>query len=179
MKIIKKIAIVILVLIAIPLVVALFTKKDYAVEREVTINKPLTEVFNYIKYLKNQDNFSKWRLMDPNMKKTFTGTDATPGFVAAWDSEKEDLGAGEQEIIKIEDGKRIDYELRFLRPFESTENTYMSTESKGANQTLVKWGFDGRMEYPMNLMLLFMDFEGMIGNDLQTGLDNLQKLLEK
>lgn len=179
MKIIKKIAIVILVLIAIPLVVALFTKKDYAVEREVTINKPVTEVFNYVKYLKNQDNFSKWRLMDPNMKKTFTGTDATPGFVAAWDSEKEDLGAGEQEIIKIEDGKRIDYELRFLRPFESTENTYMSTESKGANQTLVKWGFDGRMEYPMNLMLLFMDFEGMIGNDLQTGLDNLQKLLEK
>jgi hypothetical protein len=55
----------------------------------------------------------------------------------------------------------------------------MTTESLSANQTLVKWGFTGKMNYPMNLMFLFMDFEKMIGDDLQTGLGNLKVILEK
>lgn len=50
MKFLKKI--VILVLIAIPLVVALFLKKEYAVQREIEINKPRNEVFEYVKYFK-------------------------------------------------------------------------------------------------------------------------------
>ena len=49
------ILIVLLIIIAIPLVVALFVKKSYSVERETIIDKPRAEVFNYIKFLKNQD----------------------------------------------------------------------------------------------------------------------------
>ena len=81
MRILKKIIIVIAILIAIPLIVALFVKKDYAIERQVVINKPKQEVFNYIKFLKNQDNYSKWNMIDPNMKKAYTGTDGTVGFL--------------------------------------------------------------------------------------------------
>lgn len=40
MKILKRILLVLVVLIAVPLIVALFVNKDYAVEKEVTINKP-------------------------------------------------------------------------------------------------------------------------------------------
>jgi hypothetical protein len=49
MKIVKKILIVLAIIIAIPLIIALFVKKDYAVQREVTIDKPKQEVFDYIK----------------------------------------------------------------------------------------------------------------------------------
>lgn len=179
MKIFKKILIALVIIIAIPLVMALFIKKDYAVEREVVINQPKENVFDYIKYLKNQDNFSKWATMDPGMKKTYRGTDGTVGFVSAWESQKDDVGVGEQEIKKITEGERIDYELRFIKPFESTEKAYMITHALGENQTSVKWGFSGRMNYPMNLMLLFMDFEEMIGNDFETGLNKLKAELEK
>ena len=120
MRILKIILIVILIIIAIPLLTALFIKKDYAVEREITINKPKQEVFDYIKYLKNQDHYSKWAMMDPDMKKTYRGTDATVGFVSAWESDKKDVGTGEQEIKKITEGERLDFELRFIKPFEST-----------------------------------------------------------
>src|SRR5688572_26346634 len=98
MKILKTIGIALAVIIAAFLLVAVFVKKDYAVEREITINKPKQQVFDYIKYLKNQDNYSKWNMMDPGMTKSYRGTDGTVGFVAAWDSQKEDVGAGEQEI---------------------------------------------------------------------------------
>lgn len=179
MKIIKKIVIVLLILIAIPLIVALFVKKEYAVEREITVRCDSDSVFEYIKFLKNQNNFSVWSTMDPNMKKSYKGTDGTVGFISSWDSKDENVGTGEQEILKIEEGKRIDFELRFTKPFEATDYAYMTTEPISSDETKVKWGFNGKMNYPMNIMLLFMDMEEMLGKDLQKGLDNLKVELEK
>ena len=178
MKILKKILLVLVGIIALVLIVALFVKKEYAVERDITIEKPKYEVFEYVKYLKNQDNFSKWATMDPAMIKEFRGTDGTVGFVSAWESENPDVGKGEQEIMKITEGARIDYEIRFLEPFEATDNAYMTTESVNDSLTKVSWGFNGKMNYPMNLMLLFMDMEKMLGGDLETGLTNLKGVLE-
>jgi uncharacterized protein YndB with AHSA1/START domain len=176
---IKKLSIIIASIIALPFIIALFIKSDYAVERKVTINQPKEEVFNYVKQLKNQDNFSKWASMDPNMKKSYRGIDGTIGFVSAWDSENEEVGKGEQEIISISPNQRIDFELRFLSPFESTSPAYMTTTTLTADKTTISWGFTGNMDYPMNLMFLFMDFEQIIGDDLQTGLNNLKIILEK
>lgn len=179
MKILKKILAVLVVIIAIPLILALFIPKSYEVERNIIIDQPKQEVFNYVKYLKNQDNYSKWASMDPDMEKTYSGTDGTVGFVSAWNSENEEVGKGEQEIVKLEDGERIDFELRFYEPFESTEPAFMTTEAVANDKTKVTWGFSGHMDYPMNLMLLFMDFEEIIGDDLETGLKNLKSELEK
>lgn len=179
MKILKKVLIVLGILIAIPLIIALFVEKDYAVEREIVINKPNSEVFDYIKLLKNQNNFSKWATMDPNMKKTYRGTDGTIGFVSAWESNNEDVGAGEQEIVKIVEDQRIDYELRFFKPFKATNPAYMTTEALNENQTKVKWGFKGHMAYPFNITMLFIDFEEMVGDDFHQGLEKLKTELEK
>lgn len=178
MKTLKKVLVALAIIIAIPLVLALFANKEYAVEEEITINKPKEEVFDYIKLLKNQNEYSKWASMDPNMEKSFRGTDGTVGFVSAWKSGDEHVGVGEQEITAIKEGERIDFDLRFFEPFESSDKAYMVTESVATDQTKVKWGFEGKMEYPMNLMLLFMDFEGMIGDDFQTGLETLKRKLE-
>lgn len=178
MKILKRVLLALAVIIALPLIIALFTTKDYGVEREVEINQPLEVVFDYVKFLKNQDNFSKWAMTDPNMKKTYVGTDGMPGFVSKWESENPDVGAGEQEIKNVTNNDRIDYELRFLKPMESTEKAYMTTESVDAGTTLVKWGFNGSMKYPSNIMLLFMNFDKMIGGDFETGLQRLKEILE-
>ncbi|BDD09822.1 hypothetical protein FUAX_22540 [Fulvitalea axinellae] len=179
MKVLKKILIALGVILALPFIIAIFVQKSYDVERSIVINRPRTEVFDYIKFLKNQDNYSKWAKMDPDMKKTYKGVDGTEGFVSAWESDNEEVGHGEQEIKKLIAGKRIDFELRFLKPFEATEPAYMITEDHQEGGTTVKWGFHGHMDYPMNLMFLFMDFEKMIADDLDTGLKNLKQILEK
>ncbi|GIU14300.1 hypothetical protein TUM4261_29600 [Shewanella sp. c952] len=174
----KKFSIAVLILIALPFIIALFVQKEYSVITNISIDKPVAEVFDYVKHLKNQDNFSVWAQMDPDMVKSYRGTDGTVGFVSRWESQLEDVGVGEQEIMRIDEGKRIDFELRFFSPFESTDPAFMSTEAIGANQTLVQWGFDGHLDYPMNLMFLFLDFETMIGNDLNQGLEQLKQQLE-
>ncbi|MEP6596310.1 MAG: hypothetical protein ABJA71_10205 [Ginsengibacter sp.] len=58
MKTLLKILLNLVIVIVILLIIGLFIKKDYAVEREITINKPKQEVFNYIKYLKDQENYN-------------------------------------------------------------------------------------------------------------------------
>lgn len=179
MKALKIIGLSIVGIVALVLIVALFINGKYAVEREVTINKSKQEVYDYVKYLKNQDNFSVWAKADPAMKKEFTGEDATVGCMASWDSENPDVGKGEQKIIKIAEGERIDYELHFIEPFESTDFAFLTTTAVNDSVTSVKWGFHGEMKYPMNLMMLFMDMEGMLAPDLQNGLNNLKGILEK
>ncbi len=177
MSLLVKILLIVVGIIALLLLITLFIKKEYLIKREVSINKPLSEVFNYIKYIKNQENYNKWVMMDPNMKKDYKGTDGTVGFVSAWDSDNKNVGKGEQEITTITDGKRIDLALRFKKPMESKGNAYMTTESTAPDQTKIEWVMHGNNPYPMNFMNLFMD--NMLGKDLQMSLNNLKVILEK
>lgn len=179
MGILKKILVILILIVAIVLVAAYFMPKNYAIEREITINKPVDTVFNYVKYLKNQNQFSVWANIDPKMKSTYKGTDGTVGSISAWESEVKEVGVGEQEITNITEGKRIDFALRFKKPMEDIAVGFMSTESVAGNQTKVKWGISGVMPYPMNIMLPMMKMDQMIGNDLQKGLENLKDKLEK
>jgi hypothetical protein len=164
--------IVILVLLA-----ALFVKKEYAVQSQITIDKNSRIVFDYIKYLKNQAYYSKWVMMDPNAKMDYSGTDGTVGFTSSWDSENKNVGAGVQEIKKIVDGERIDCEIRFERPFKNVAQTYMEVTPISETNTTIEWGMLGKNPYPFNLMNLFIP--GMLAKDLDTSLSTLKNNLEK
>jgi uncharacterized protein YndB with AHSA1/START domain len=180
MKILKGIIIALAGIVLLFLIIGLLAKKDYSVDKEIIANKPKAAVFEYLKSLKNQNNFSVWASLDTNMKTVFTGTDGTEGFVSAWESDyNKNVGKGEQEILKIVEGERIDYEIRFLKPFKSTSWAYITTAAVNDNQTRVHWGFTGKMKYPANLTLLFMPMEKMVGRDLEKGLQNLKVLLEQ
>lgn len=178
MKVLIIIAVVVAALIVLALLVALLINGKYAVVREVTIEKPLQDVYDFVKYLKNQNKYSVWAKIDPSMKTEFRGEDGTVGFVSAWDSENKKAGKGEQKIIGIKPGERIDYEIHFIRPFESTDYAFIGFEAVGDSATKVKWAFNGKMKFPMTLMLLFMNMEKMLAPDLQNGLNNLKEIME-
>lgn len=178
-KILKVLMVIILSIFGIILITAAFVRKDYKVERSISINRPKQVVYDYVKFLKNQNEYSVWAKIDPDMKKDFRGNDATVGFISAWDSQVKEAGKGEQEIVKISDGERIDYVIRFFKPMKSTDNAFMTFKSENNSTTDVTWGFYGKMKYPTNLSLLFIDMDAMLGKDLSGGLSNLKALLEK
>ena len=177
MNILFIILIVIAAIIALPLIVALFVKKEYRIEEKVSINKSTSEVFNYVKHVKNQEHYSKWVMADPNMKKTFTGTDGTVGFIYAWESNDKGVGQGAQEITALVENKKMNTEIRFNKPFEGIGYVTMLTDSTGTNETDVTWIMEGKSKYPMNFMNLFMG--KMLHNDMQISLQNLKNNLEK
>jgi hypothetical protein len=147
------------------------------IEKSVEIKRNAREVYDYLKYTKNQDNFSVWNMADRSMKKEHIGTDGSVGFIYKWDSNNKNVGAGEQETTAIIDGKRIDYELRFLRPMQNTGVSSFIV-SEGANgKARVDWVFDSPSKFPMSLLSPL--FKKMLGKDLEKSLGNLKSLLEK
>ena len=158
------------------LVLYLLAPATYDVSRTVEVRKAPEAVFDYLKYLRNQDDWSPWGQKDPNMKKGFRGTDGTVGAVSTWEGNKQ-VGAGEQEITRIVSGQRIESQLRFLKPWKSTSDAYLEVEPAPGG-SLIRWGFKGSNGFPMRLMMLFMSMDKMVGKDFEEGLSNLKARLE-
>ena len=135
-------------------------------------------VFEYIKYLKKQEEWSPWAKKDPNMDRKFTGVDGEVGAINYWNGNKE-VGEGEQEITKIIEGERAEGELRFLKPFKSTSDCYLTTEAITDSETKVTWGFCGKNKFPMSIFTLFVSMDKMVGKDFEEGLATLKSIVEK
>ncbi len=168
---------IILGLIAIVVFLALIAPKTYNVSRSVTIDKPIAEVFNYVKHIKNQDNWSPWKKKDPNMKQAYVGTDGEPGFIARWEGNKH-VGTGEQELISITENESVKSQLRFFKPWKSQSDAYITTEDIDGESTKVVWGFSGVNKPPSNIFFLFFNMDKTVGKDFQEGLSELKQILE-
>jgi len=159
------------------LILALLAPKSYNIYRSIEIKKPKAQVFEYLRFLKNQESWSPWEKKDPQMQKQLRGTDGEVGAVSYWKGNKE-VGEGEQEITKIIPGERVEGELRFLKPWKSTSACYLAVDETGKDSTKVTWGFSGKNKFPMSIMMLFMNMDKVVGKDFEEGLSSLKTRLE-
>jgi hypothetical protein len=147
------------------------------IEKSVEIRKSSKLVFDYLKFTKNQDNFSVWNMADPNMKKEYLGLDGTIGFIYKWDSTNKNVGAGEQEITAINEGMSIEYSIRFFRPMQNTGISRFEITGKRDDLSSVTWTFDSPSKFPMSLFSPI--FKKLLGKDIEKGLGKLKAILEK
>lgn len=162
--------------IALLLIIALFLKKEHYVKREIVINAPRQKVFDFLKLLKNQDKFNKWAKADPDRQWEYQGTDGTVGFIISWNGNK-NAGEGEKEIMNIVEGKRIETQIRFVRPMKTIADIIMETESLSDNQTKVNLINSGSLKYPMNIFIPLA--EKNFPKDMDASLLTLKEILEK
>ena len=71
-------------IVVLVIILAMIAPKTYDVSRNIKVQQSVPVVFDYLKYLKNQDNWSPWGKRDPNMKKEFVGSDGEIGSPAIW-----------------------------------------------------------------------------------------------
>ena len=176
MNIAITILLIIVGFIALLLIIALFLKKEHYVKREIVINAPSQKVFDFLKLLKNQDKFNKWAKTDTDRKWEYKGTDGTVGFIISWNGNK-NAGEGEKEIMNIVEGKRIETQIRFIRPMKTVADVTMETESLLENQTKVNLINSGTLKYPMNIFIPLA--EKNFPKDMDSSLLALKEILEK
>jgi len=176
MNIVVTILLVLAGIIVLLLIIALFMKKEHYVNREIIINAPKQKVFDFLKLLKNQEQFNKWAKTDPNRKWEFKGTDGTVGYIIAWSGNRS-AGEGEKEITNIIEGKRIETEIRFIRPMRVTASVIMEMESLSEDQTKVNLINTGTMKYPMNIFIPMA--EKNFPKDMDESLATLKNIFEK
>ena len=151
--------------------------KPMLIEKNVSINRNINDLFQFLRQTKNQDRFSVWNMKDPKAKKSYSGTDGTKGFVYLWDSTDKSVGAGKQEIVNIIEGSRIDYQLTFTRPMQNTALSSFVLYKTNETNTSVTWTFQSPTKFPMSLLAPI--FKNMLGKQLNKSLSNLKELLEK
>ena len=166
--------------IALLLFIALFMKKEHYVKSEIIINVSKQKVYDFLKFLKNQDKFNKWAKADPDRNWEYKGEDGTIGFIISWKGNKK-AGEGAKEIMNLTEGKRIETQIRFVKPMVMVSNIVMETETiTGPNnqqeQTKVTMSNAGTINYPMNLMIPIA--EKMFPKDMDESLNTLKNILE-
>ena len=176
MNIIITVLLVLAGIIALLLVIALFMKREHYVKREIIIDAPRQKIFDYIKLLKNQDEFNKHAMAAPDRNREFKGTDGTVGYIYAWSGDK-NAGEGEKEIKSIIEGKSIEAEIRFVKPMAATASIIMETASLSDDQTKVSWSNAGTLKYPVNLFIPMM--EKSVAKDMDSSLLTLKNIFEK
>jgi len=163
-------------IIALLLLIAFFLKKTHYVKRSINIHAPKQKVFDYIRLLKNQDEFNKYASAGGERQKEFKGTDGTVGYVYAWSGDK-NAGVGEKEILNIAEGKSIEMEIRFVKPMKATAIILMEVEALSDDETKLSWSNAGKLQYPLNILIPMM--EKHVAKDMDSSLLTLKSILEK
>lgn len=173
----KKIAIIVVVLIAAILIFAATRPDDFRVQRAASIKAPPEKVFALINDFNRWGAWSPWEKKDPAMKRTFGAATSGKGAKYAWEGNK-DVGKGSMEIAESSPSSKVTIKLDFIEPFEGHNIVDFTLEPKG-DSTNVTWSMHGPMPFISKVISVFCNMDSMIGKDFEAGLSNLKAAAEK
>ena len=172
----KTIAIIIAVLLGGVLIYAATKPDNFRVERSISVNAPPEKIAALISDFHLWNGWSPWEKMDPDMKRTFSGSPSGNGAVYEWNGNSK-VGQGRMEITESSPSK-IAIKLDFIKPFEG-HNVATFTLVPQGDATIVTWAMDGPSPYIAKVIGVFCNMDHMIGKDFETGLANLKTATEK
>lgn len=178
MKVLKKVLFFILTLIMVFLVVLLFAKKEYSFQQSVTIDKNSSEVYNFLKFLQNQENYHDWRNKDKASIWNYYGEDGTTSSKCRWESNNKQVLSGVQSITKLNYPEHIKIEMLVDKPYNiSSIHDFILKENNG--KTELTWNITIQFPFPYNILILTDNFDNTVKQSVATSLNNIKKELEK
>jgi len=174
MKALKIIGIILATLFVLVVLLSLLAPKNFRVERSIVIPTNNKEVI--YKNISQWTEFLKWNpwlAKDPNAKIRISGQEGQVGSSYMWEGNKE-IGKGEMTITSFKEFERVEEDLHFIKPFESTNKTIfrMKPEDNGYK---VSWIIRGKYSFLFGIVAIFMDMEKMVGPDFEKGLNTLKE----
>lgn len=150
---------------------------DYLViTRSKSIKATPDAIAPHIADFHNWVDWSPWEGLDPELKRTYSGSDNGVGASYTWDGNRK-AGAGNMEITSVKpDAIAID--LTFSRPFKSASKTDFEFKADG-DSTVVTWTVRNPKSFMMRVMGIFMNFDKTVGTDLDKGLAQLDTVVTR
>lgn len=174
MKILKIVGIVLIVLVAIIIVLGLVAPKEFSAERHTTIEAPLELVFNTVNDLSTWESWSPWKEMDPEMKVTLGETTVGEGASYTWTGEES--GSGKMTILTSNPHENLETEV-FFDGMGSAKGPWSFEATEEG--TKVSWGFQSKIPFPWNALMLFQNMEAAVQKDFDRGLELLKSVVEE
>ena len=145
----------------------------YSVARSIHIDSDPNSVFDKVSDFSTWTTWSPWLCAEPDAKVTVSENSNSVGSSYAWEGEI--TGSGELEHLRLEPGRFIEDEIRFLKPWKSISKVGFQFEP-AQNGTKVTWTMDGSLPWFMFWMLPMM--EPFIGMDYDRGLAMMKEWIE-
>ena len=172
----KLIAVVVVLAVAIILILAATKPATFHVERSIAIAAPPEKIAAFVTDFHHWDAWSPWAKLDPAMQVTYSGPDSGTGSIYHWRGNSK-VGEGEMEILAATPEK-TNIRLDFIKPFEGKNTATFYYSGSPAGPTTVRWTMDGPSSFMTKLMMVFTSMDKMVGPDFDRGLTNLKSAAE-
>jgi hypothetical protein len=172
----KKIGLTIVALVFVFLGYVSTREGKFRYERSGIIEAPAEKIFPYISNFKLGVEWSPYEKKDPNMKKTYGGTDGEVGSTMDFEGNS-DTGSGKLEVLKLVPNQSVEIKLTMLKPFFA-ENTVIYTLTPEGSGTRFSWAMIGDGGFMGKLMTTLIDCEAMVAGDFNKGIASLKTVVE-
>ncbi len=174
MKVLKKISIIVIAIIALFLIVAVFLPTQYVVTRGIEINKPVDQVYGYVADFNNFQAWNPWTPLEPGHNYEVIGDSATVGQKYSWEGKI--IGSGEMVFTHFTQNEAIKSDIAFLSPQQGKGEVEWTFEGD-SNMTKVSWSLIGEAGYPIGRYFGLM-MDSMLGGNFEDGMKNLKEKCE-
>lgn len=180
-KILKKVGIVILLLIAAFVVTGYLLPKQVHIERSVTVERPVTMMFELLNSYRHFNEWSPWARRDPKAQFIISGPESGVGARMSWVGDPQLVGSGWQQIVASKPYEQIKIKLDF--DAQGVADTGFTLVEQG-DATRVTWFFDSDLTEGVNVLDSFLAryfgllFDRWVGGDYELGLANLKQYAE-
>lgn len=177
----KKVALIVFVLLAAFVVTGYLLPKQVYVERTITIDRPVTMMFELLNSYRYYDDWSPWAERDPNAEFIISGPESGVGARMSWIGEPQLIGSGWQEIVTSTPYEHIAIKLD-LDTQGLADTGFILVPQGGASK--ITWFFDTDLTRDQNILGAFLAryfgllFDRWIGGDYEQGLANLKRYAE-
>ncbi len=146
---------------------------QYHVQRSILIHATPEKVFDYVVDYGSWTSWSPWLCAEPDAEVVVSEDASSVGSTYAWKGEI--VGEGMLEHLRLEPGRSIEDEIRFVKPFKSTSRVAFDLEPAGEN-TKLTWHMQGSLPWFLFWMRSMMQV--FIGMDYERGLRMLKEWIE-
>lgn len=169
MKILKSLAVIIIVLMLLGLYLPKQLSPKFSISRAVVIKAPVSEVF---KRLPDLNEYLNWNPFSAKASNQVSGV-GQDSFMTWKDKE---AGEGKMTITQVLSNHKIKIDMEFYKPFPGKATVYWITVPTPDGNTELKWTYDQELTYFQRYLPFVM--KGMLGKQFERGLATYKAIVE-
>src|SRR5262245_21889232 len=137
----------------------------YTVQRSATVAASPQTVYDLVVDFHRWPQWSPWEELDPDMRRTHSGSGSGVGAVYEWSGNKK-AGQGGMEITETVPAGKIGVKLDFVKPFKSSNVTTFTFAPDG-DGTRVLWSMTGPRPFLMKVFGFAFNMDKLVGKDFE------------
>lgn len=178
MKLILKLLFVLISIATMVLISALFVEKEISIKEAITIQKPIDDVFNYVRYIDQQHTYFSWQSKNKKKKSQKKNSDGTIGYQSTVEFNMESTGKGQFRITELIPNKLIKCDFVCSTNQQVIATLTITTEPESDSVTVLAIELSITETYPRNIQLLFSKMNLLESPHLQKSVEKLKDLIE-